>query len=583
MRREELNLNKTAQDRARRGPGLLNSGARPAIRFLVLSAAGLAAAIFLGACSGGPAEETVTPAAITPSPTQTIAAQPTATATPEPPAGLRAGGVLRFAVRRGPPHQDVHQSVSPALSVWGPGMAYSGLMRYQSGPAVTGGARIPECDLCSSWRQIGPLEYEFTLRPDARWQDLPPVRGRAVNANDIVFSFGRQATTGWANADLLDSIESVEAVDAVTLRIKLQVPDAEIFERLASPRSKIVSPEAVGLAGELLNGPTVGSGPWVLEEISASDATFEANRDYYEDGLPYLDGLAVQFIEDDGTRAAGLRAGLLDFDQTTYDDMVSATGRFEDIRWTQVREPGGGVEIALNTRQAPLHRLEVRELIFARIDVDRILEEIWAGGRTPSSGLNVPYPKWEPQYGPAYTGPFRDPATGAPPTLESVIGPGILRIRAGEFGARYMDTARAIARDLSGGAFTVVVEPVTTRVFADEVWIGGDYDIFVGPPPPVESLNAQLFGIYHSAGPWNSTRYSTETLDRLIERQAADLDPVSRARDIAAIQREIVAGAHRFTIASGASYWMWWNYVRDFSPGQAGADSGFLTRVWLEG
>ena len=36
--------------------------------------------------------------------------------------------------------------------------------------------------------------------------------------------------------------------------------------------------------GNLIDGPTYGSGPWLLEEISRTDATFEANRDYYGDG-----------------------------------------------------------------------------------------------------------------------------------------------------------------------------------------------------------------------------------------------------------------------------------------------------------
>ncbi|MBM3957810.1 MAG: hypothetical protein FJ313_07150, partial [Gemmatimonadetes bacterium] len=120
------------------------------------------------------ATATATP---TPSPTATATATavpPTATPTPAPPtpgpepAGLSRGGVLSLAVPHGPPHLDVHQEVSPALVTWGPGLVYSRLLRFRSGPGADPSNTVVECDLCSWWEQTGPTTYRVGLRPGAR-------------------------------------------------------------------------------------------------------------------------------------------------------------------------------------------------------------------------------------------------------------------------------------------------------------------------------------------------------------------------------------------------------------------------------
>jgi ABC-type transport system substrate-binding protein len=157
-----------------------------------------------------------------------------------------------------------------------------------------------------------------------------------------------------------------------------------------------------------------------------------------------------------------------------------------------------------------------------------------------------------------------------------------LTIRVGEFGEQHIRTAQSLADAMTATGFTVSVQPVTTRLFAENVWLEGDYDIFVGPPLPVSSLTGQLLGVYHSDGPWNTTGYSTAELDRLIERQAAEMDPEARRELVLRAQDEIMRGAHRFYPATGVSHWLWGSNVRDFVPNTTGADTSFLTKVWLD-
>lgn len=522
---------------------------------------------------------TSVPATSTPRPVPTVTVPPTS--------GLTPGGVIRYAIKEDPPHQDVHQSVSNVLATWGAGLAYSRLFKFQRGANVPVSSRIPECDLCSSWQQTGPLEFEFEIRDDALWPKQSPMNGRNVTAQDIVFSYQRQMTPDWPNAGLLSNIENLEAIDDSRLRITLTAPDAEFFEKLADGRSVIVANEAVELNGDLIDGPTTGSGPWLLEEISSDSATFEANRIYYGDG-PYLDGLSVQFIDEDSTRAAGVRANILDFAETTLEEVRSATDRFPDLQTLSLTQPGTGVELAVNSSNGPFGSASVREAIFLAWDVNKAMTAIWGGELEPSVGLNLPESSWATDFTSNYSDRFADPTEA----VRRLQGAGLstdesLTILVGKFGEsgendRYVMTAASLADALNAVGFTTTVNPVTTRFFADNVWLRGEYDIFIGAPPPVSSLNGQLFGIYHSTGPWNTTGFSNTELDELIEKQAIELNRVRRGDLLLQIQDEIMGESQRFYPGTGVEHWLWQPTVQDFIPDTSGASGDFLTRVWLK-
>jgi len=533
-----------------------------------------------------PATPTPTP---TPAPTAAATAVP-ATATPVPlaptprpePEGLSRGGALSMAVPHPPPHFDVQQEVSPALITWGPGLAYSRLFRFQSGPGVEVPNTLIECDLCAWWEQTGPTTYRVDLRPDARWQDVPPVGGRRVTADDVVFSYLRQATPGWPNAGLLRNVASVEPVDETTLKFILHQPDAEFLECLADGHSMIVAREAVEASGDLLRGPTVGSGPWMLVEDTPERFEYLANPDYYEEGLPYLDGLTVRVISDGNTRMAALLTGILDVDQPLYEDLNMAVERHGKLQWTALRAPGTGLEVALNTRRQPLDSLDVRRAVLKAWDPWRYVEEVWSGQAFVSAGLKTPELSWllpdvemRAYFGAAGTeGLSEGVGTAAGARLEITVG---------EFGERYGEQAEAMAADLEAAGFDVALKRLSTRVYADDAWRGGDYQVLIGAQPPVAGLNDWLMQVHHSEGEWNTTGYSTRELDELIEAQAQETDPIARKGLVRQVQERIMEGAHRFTAATSVSHWVWWPHVHGFSPNLARGDNWWLTGVWLSG
>ena len=196
-------------------------------------------------------------------------------------------------------------------------------------------------------------------------------------------------------------------------------------------------------------------------------------------------------------------------------------------------------------------------------------------------GLPLLHPDWQLPVT-DFQNRFNDPAQ-ANVVLSSMGGVPSegLTIKVGEYGSEYIEIASHMAERLTSAGIQTVVERISTRNFGDDVWGHGNYDISVGAPPPVSSTTGYLFAIHHSDGPWNTTGYSNPEIDQLITSQAGEYMPDKRAQMLLEIQQKILEGSHRFIIKKRSTYWMWWDYVKNFNPTTPRGDSDFLTSVWL--
>ncbi|KAA1298354.1 MAG: ABC transporter substrate-binding protein [SAR202 cluster bacterium] len=535
---------------------------------------------------------TIQPAQPTPTAKSKLTSDPIATpfatitsATPKPtirpPKNLERGGTLRFAVPEGPPHTDPHLTVSSGLLTWGTGQSYSRLFKFD----LNNGGPVVVCDLCSSWTLSTPITLNIKLRGDINWQDIPPLNGRTVTAQDIVFSLKRQATNEYPNASLLSSVADFTAIGDSDIVIRLLTPDSEILEKLADSHSRIVAPEVVKANGDLRRGPTIGSGPWITTESQADMTRLIVNPSYYGD-IPYLDGLDIQVMPGQGTRVAGMRSKILDVAQADWSLISDATEKFEEIEWIGISNSAAGIEIAMNTARSPIDRQDVRKAMMLAWDpliADLMQEDATENEDYPSISLGLPLlnPDW--QLSTTDLGNrFNDPkqASHILSSTEGVPAEG-LTIKVGEYGSEYIDMAQHMVEELTSAGIQTKLERVSTRTFGDEVWVNGNYDIFVGAPLPISSTTGYLFAIHHSDGPWNTTGYSNPEIDRLITAQAEEYRPDKRAEILLEIQQKILDGSHRFIIKKRSTYWMWWDYVENFNPMTPRGDSHFLTQVWL--
>lgn len=562
------------------------------------------ASLFLAQCSEDDPEPTAIPAtptstpAPTPAPTPSPTPGPTATpfvtptaipspTTAPPPDNLLRGGILRFAVPEGPPHSDPHLTVSSALLSWGAGQAYSRLFKFET----AGGNATVVCDLCSSWQQPDPLTISIQLRNDVVWQNHAPLNGRPLTAQDVAYSLNRQATVGYPNSVLLANIAEFTVTGEHEILVRINSPDSEVLEKLADSHSRIVAQAAVEVNGDLRRGPTVGTGPWTANEIHADATRLIVNPRYYEDGSPYLDGIDIQVMPSSSVRVAGMRSKIIDVAQAGFQEVAEARERFEDIAWIGIENPAAGVEIMMNTARSPMDNQAVRKAMMLMLDPSQArtvpgqdikIKSVY--GRFPYAAIGIPYLDSAKAYenSDIFSDRFNDLTKANALLADAALKPtDNVIIKVGEFGQEYINQAIAMAEGLASAGIQAEVERVSTRIFGDEVWTTGDYDIAVGAPPPVSSTTAYLFAVHHSDGPWNTTGYANPEIDRLIEAQAREYDAVKREELLLEIQQLILDGSHRFITTTRTTHWMFWDYVHDFKPFTPRGETDFLTRVWL--
>ena len=464
-----------------------------------------------------------TPTQIPPSPTPTeIALIPAATpvparSTPSPtPAQPVGGGTLNLSTKEGIPHQDVHLDVSPALAIWGPGIAYSRLLRLKSGPDIQLPSMELECDMCESWTMETPTSFVFHLRPDARWHDIDPVNGRSVEAQDLVFSYTRQGNPDFPNAPLLHNVDSVHALHPKKLRVSFRSPDADALIPFAEGHSKIVAREAVELTGDLRNGPTIGSGPWILDQTSDGSHTFSRNPGYYEPGLPLVSRVNVMVLPDDPTQLAAFQTGLTDVIQMSPKAWSDHLAHTPDARHIAVRQPGVGVEIAFKTTIPPFDDVQTRRAALLALDPLKAIDEHWGGFAFIGPGFPVASSDWLLTDA-DLAGRFGRPYDARKLLEDAGVDAAIpVTITVGDFGEAYLSHVHAISTELMSVGFATEVEIVNRRDFGERVWLGGDYQLMVGPPAPVTVPNGYLLPVLHSKGRWNTTGHSDRELDKLL-------------------------------------------------------------------
>ena len=492
------------------------------------------------------------------------------------------------------PHRDVHQEVQETLTSLGPGMAYSRLLRLRSGTGLDQPNLLLECDLCSSWRLTGDLAYEFTLRDEVRWQNIPPVNGRLLNANDIALSYSRQATAGWPNAPLLSSVAEVETLDDLTLRVELSVADADALLALADGHSKIVAAEVWEEYGDLKDSPVVGTGPWVWQKTEPGVGTvLSGNPGYFEPGIPFLDEIRTAvFKPADGisgqrqNRLAALAAGQVDAFSAGPEEW--AEFRLANLHFgTAVsRHSGSGVLMAMNSRSPALAELAVRQAVFRAIDPWDYLDTVWSGQGFVSVGVPVAEPDWLLGRQEMRENYFADPSEGRRLMQEAGVGAGLdieVTLLAESTAGRNLVLQERITQDLLAVGFNPTVRWMNPEQF-NQLVIGPekDFQLAIGAAPPTTSANSFLLALMHSQGRVNLAGHSDGVLDSLIEAQSSEFDPKKRQQQLKAIQRHILDQGYLFSPAASASRWVYSPALKGFAPNTALSEYNYWSRVWLE-
>ncbi|HZA21170.1 MAG TPA: ABC transporter substrate-binding protein [Dehalococcoidia bacterium] len=538
-------------------------------------------------------DATPTPESIaTPMPTATPEPTPTPVVS-QPPDGL-SGGSLTVAASADIPHRDVHQEFQETLTSLGPGLAYSRLLRLRTGPLVEQPSFLLECDLCESWTLTEDFAYEFKLRPNVRWQDIEPVDGRDLLADDLVYSYQRMQTPGWPNAAIFSDrgIAGFKAPDSETLRVNLAFLDSDTLLSLADGRSKIVAREVVEQYGDLKDSPVIGTGPWVWEEtVEGVGTTLSKNPDYFEEGLPFLDELVIKVLKPSDVevssaqeRLAALQAGQVDVATLPPQEWRQIYNSSLEFNSLVTQQAGSGVLLSINTQDPGLEDVRVRQAVFKALDPWEYVDLTWSGQGLVGIGMPVQDPGWLLNKDEVRSSYLANPSeardllvsTGQPLPVD-------IELAVAEFEDIYLHLGERVAEDLRTVGFNPTVRVINPSHY-NEILLGEnkEYQVVLGALPPSSSTNGFLMGLLHSRGPTNIVGHRDRTLDTLIEMQAAELDKDARRQQLAEIQRHILGQGYMFSPVMDASRWVFNWDLQGFYPNTGLSEYNYWSRVWLE-
>ncbi len=228
--------------------------------------------------------------------------------------------------------------------------------------------------------------YTFELEQGIKFHD-----GTPFNAEAVKFNLERYQEKDSVRSTELEPVKSVEAVDEYTVRVTLDRPFAPFLAVLTDRAGIIASPKAIEEGGGRISKNPVGTGPFeFVERVRGDHITVKKNPDYWREGLPKLDTIVYNGIDDENVQYQNLRSGELDLIDSIPFVEFENLQESGDYRVSVV--PGLGYQgFYLNTQQPPFDNKALRQAVYRLVDREAIVKAVLRNvGGTPA---NSPFSK----------------------------------------------------------------------------------------------------------------------------------------------------------------------------------------------
>ena len=278
---------------------------------------------------------------------------------PEP--DPKRGGTLRLAYGVTTTSYDIHQGANVAVLTH----LYDGLVTLNPLDGLQ--TIIPS--LATSWEASEDgLTYTFNLRDGVTFHD-----GGAFTADDVVATFSRiiDPPEGMINvmSAFYRSVQSVEAVDPLTVRFTLSEPQADLMTNLAAPFSVIYSKSALEANNQDLRAVVApGTGPYVFDEYQEGERwVFTRNPNYWNPELPYVDQMEQINVPAWSDRGTAVLTNQADFSWNVSRETFDEGQNRDDVGGKEVPSVGA-YTVVINTAREELADPRVRRAMFLALN-----------------------------------------------------------------------------------------------------------------------------------------------------------------------------------------------------------------------
>jgi len=511
-------------------------------------------------------------------------------AAPEP--NPKRGGVLRYGITMRPPHFDVHQS-GTINNLGSQGCMFDNLIRRD--PRDSGKTIIP--DLAHSWEIAKDGKtYTFHLRQGVQFHD-----GAELTAEDVKATFDRIAKPPQGisipRSVLFKAVSEIVAPDKYTVQFKLAEPRPInfIMSAIASGWNVILRKKTLEDNNYNLRKVEIypGTGPFRSKQrVENEKWVMEKNPNYWNKGLPYLDGIefyhALPFSTELGS---AVLSGRVDYIRIT--DPVTAR-KAKDMPGLKTTAFNQSVIQGCwaNSKKKPFDDTRVRRalhLAFDRhtlVDVVKDVAPMRVGGFVyPFSEFATPTEELFKRVG------YQTDSTAAAKEAKALLAAaghpnGIQGL---DFLVRDVPTFKLWAQAIQAMLQETLNVQCNLRTVVESVWFddtqNGHFDLAVGAIvstllDPSDYFNAW----YRTGGPQNYGFWNNEKFNALVEQIDRELDAAKRKDLVRQAEAIMEQDPPVLPVAWEQINDVWYDYVKGHNPYEYFGiyDVARLDTFWLD-
>lgn len=245
---------------------------------------------------------------------------------------------------------------------------------YLSNADGSGSELVP--GLATSWEQVTPTEWDFTIRQGVKFHD-----GTTMTTQDVAFSINNTYGDGLEPFAASGTIASVVARDANIVRITTKNPDPALLARMATVMGQVYPQAYYESVGQQEFGRVpIGTGPYKWGgRVAGESVRLEANDDYWG-GKPPLFSITFLEVPEVSSRIAGLVTGAYDIVTSLPPDQ---TRPIDNDAGTEIRAVAVENVHMITFRQykedRPQADKRIRKAMALSLDRALLADKLWAG------------------------------------------------------------------------------------------------------------------------------------------------------------------------------------------------------------
>ena len=353
------------------------------------------------------------------------------------------------------------------------------------------------------------------LRPGVKFHD-----GEPMDAEAVKFTLERHLKiSGSFRRPEISAIDTVDAVDPLTVKLNLKAPFAPLIAQLTDRSGMIVSPKAAREAGDKFGQKPVCAGPYrFVERVQQDRIVVERFPDYWDRDRVKIDRITYLPIPDSTVRLANLKAGQLDLiERALATDIrdIQSDRRLRLASQIDLGYMGMTVNVANGEgAKTPLGQdPRIRQALSLAIDRQALNEVVFNGSALPGN-------QWVSSQSPWFQTAYPVPARDLAKAKALITAAGVKTPIAVDYMVPNNPETRQVAEVIqamaqeAGFDMKIRVTEFATSLNEAEAGRYGAYMLnWSGRPDP----DGNLYVFHKTGAPQNYSRSSNAEVDRLLD------------------------------------------------------------------